>query len=127
MIWQKAITGWSKPEKNEPCSCPRSSPNIPCPEPMSSGAAPKAFMAGPPARTADLIVSRAFMPWPGVLELVKGNPEPQWRGRTAFARTPQESPDWEQAAQNWRIAGQYTYTASRTQRYLYALTAQDAL
>ena len=24
-----------------PCSCPRSSPNIPCPEPMSSGAAPK--------------------------------------------------------------------------------------
>ena len=33
----------------------------------------------------------------------------------------------EQAAQNWRIAGQYTYTASRTQRYLYALTAQDAL
>jgi len=39
----------------------------------------------------------------------------------------QESPDWEQAAQNWRIAGQYTYAASRTQRYLYALTAQDAL
>ena len=39
MIWQEG--GWSKPEKNEPCSCPRSSPNIPCPEPMSSGAAPK--------------------------------------------------------------------------------------
>ena len=33
----------------------------------------EAFMAGPPARTADLIVSRAFMPWPD---------------RTAFARTP---------------------------------------
>ena len=29
----------------------------------------EAFMAGPPARTADLIVSRAFMPWPGVLDL----------------------------------------------------------
>ena len=38
----------------------------------------EAFMAGPPARTADLIVSRAFMP----------QPESQWRGRTAFARTP---------------------------------------
>ena len=36
----------------------------------------EAFMAGPPARTADLIVSRAFMPWPGVLELVKGNLNP---------------------------------------------------
>ena len=47
----------------------------------------EAFMAGPPARTADLIVSRAFMPWPGVLELVKGNLNPNG-GRTAFARTP---------------------------------------
>ena len=77
----------------------------------------EAFMAGPPARTADLIVSRAFMPWPGVLELVV----------LLLRERLQESPDWEQAAQNWRIAGQYTYTASRTQRYLYALTAQDAL
>lgn len=33
----------------------------------------------------------------------------------------------EQAAKKWRIAGQYAYTASRTQRYLYALTAHGAL
>lgn len=48
----------------------------------------EAFMAGPPARTADLIVSRAFMPWPGVLELVKGNLNPNGVVDTAFARTP---------------------------------------
>ena len=87
----------------------------------------EAFMAGPPARTADLIVSRAFMPWPGVLELVKGNLNPNGVIVLLLRERLQESPDWEQAAQNWRIAGQYTYTASRTQRYLYALTAQDAL
>lgn len=87
----------------------------------------EAFMAGPPARTADLIVSRAFMPWPGVLELVKGNLNPNGVVVLLLRERLQESPDWEQAAQNWRIAGQYTYTASRTQRYLYALTAQDAL
>ena len=82
----------------------------------------EAFMAGPPARTADLIVSRAFMPWPGVLELVKGNLNPNGVVVLLLRERLQESPDWEQAAQNWRIAGQYTYTASRTQRYLYALT-----
>ena len=87
----------------------------------------EAFMAGPPARTADLIVSRAIMPWPGVLELVKGNLNPNGVVVLLLRERLQESPDWEQAAQNWRIAGQYTYTASRTQRYLYALTAQDAL
>lgn len=80
----------------------------------------EAFMAGPPARTADLIVSRAFMPWPGVLELVKGNLNPNGVVVLLLRERLQESPDWEQAAQNWRIAGQYTYTASRTQRYLYA-------
>ena len=47
----------------------------------------EAFMAGPPARTADLIVSRAFMPWPGSGTRQR-QPEPQWRDRTAFARTP---------------------------------------
>lgn len=94
---------------------------------MSSRGRAEAFMAGPPARTADLIVSRAFMPWPGVLELVKGNLNPNGVIVLLLRERLQESPDWEQAAQNWRIAGQYTYTASRTQRYLYALTAQDAL
>ena len=69
----------------------------------------------------------AFMPWPGVLELVKGNLNPNGVVVLLLRERLQESPDWEQAAQNWRIAGQYTYTASRTRRYLYALTAQDAL
>ena len=93
---------------------------------MSSGAAPSVY--GRTART-----DSGSHRQPGVYAVARRSgtrqrqPESQWRGRTAFARTPQESPDWEQAAQNWRIAGQYTYTASRTQRYLYALTAQDAL
>lgn len=87
----------------------------------------EAFMAGPPARTADLIVSRAFMPWPSVLGLVKDNVNPNGVVVLLLRERLQESPDWEQAAREWRIAGQYAYTASRTQRYLYALTAQDAL
>ena len=93
---------------------------------MSSGAAPKLY--GRTART-----DSGSHRQPGVYAVARRSgtrqrqPESQWRGRTAFARTLQESPDWEQAAQNWRIAGQYTYTASRTRRYLYALTAQDAL
>lgn len=85
------------------------------------------FMAGPPARTADLVVSRAFMPWPGVLELVKGSLNPNGVAVLLLRDRLQESPDWEQAAKKWRIAGQYAYTASRTQRYLYALTAHGAL
>ena len=84
-------------------------------------------MAGPPARSADLVVSRAFMPWPGVLELVKGSLNPNGVAVLLLRDRLQESPDWEQAAKKWRIAGQYAYTASRTQRYLYALTAHGAL
>lgn len=87
----------------------------------------EAFMAGPPPRTADLVVSRAFMPWPGVLDLVKGNLTPNGVVVLLLRERLQESPDWEQAAQEWRIAGQYAYTASRTHRYLYALTDQNAL
>ena len=41
MIWQEGDYWMVEARENEPCSCPRSSPNIPCPEPMSSGAAPK--------------------------------------------------------------------------------------
>ena len=87
----------------------------------------EAFMAGPPARTADLIVSRAFMPWPDVLELVKNNLTPNGVVVLLLRERLQESSGWEQAAQEWRIAGQYEYTASRTHRYLYALAAQNAL
>ena len=95
---------------------------------MSSGAAPKRLWPDRPhGQRISISLSRAFMPWPGVLELVKGNLNPNGVIVLLLRERLQESPDWEQAAQNWRIAGQYTYTASRTQRYLYALTAQDAL
>lgn len=67
------------------------------------------------------------MPWPGVLELVKGSLNPNGVAVLLLRDRLQESPDWEQAAKKWRIAGQYAYTASRTQRYLYALTAHGAL
>ncbi len=86
----------------------------------------EAFMAGPPARTADLVVSRAFMPWPDVVELVKGNLNPNGVVVLLLRERLQESAAWEQAAREWAISGQYGYTVSRTQRYLYALTARNA-
>ena len=92
---------------------------------MSSGAAPKRLWPDRPH--GQRISSSAGRLWPGVLELVKGNLNPNGVVVLLLRERLQESPDWEQAAQNWRIAGQYTYTASRTRRYLYALTAQDAL
>lgn len=104
MIWQEGDYWMVEARENEPCSCPRSSPNIPCRNPCLPG--PRRSVYGrTAARTADLIVSRAFMPWPGVLELVKGNLTPNGVIVLLLRERLQESPDWEQAAQNWRIAG----------------------
>lgn len=79
-------------------------------------------MAGPPARTADLVVSRAFMPWPKVLELVQDHLNPGGVVVLLLRERLQDSPDWEQAAQRWRLIAESDYPVARTRRFLFALT-----
>ena len=86
----------------------------------------EAFMAGPPVRTADLVVSRAFMPWPGVLELVRDNLNPGGVVVLLLREQLRDAPEWEQAARAWRLVAEYGYTVSGTQRHLFALSPQDA-
>ena len=85
----------------------------------------EAFMAGPPARTADLVVSRAFMPWPKVLELVREALTPAGTVVLLIREPLETALDWEQAALDWNITAQQSYTAARTQRFLFALTRRN--
>lgn len=80
------------------------------------------FMAGPPARTADLVVSRAFMPWPDVLNLVQDHLAPGGTVVLLLRTPPDTSPEWEAAAQHWTISGRYAYTVARTERFFFALS-----
>ena len=74
------------------------------------------FMAGPPPRTADLIVSRAFMPWPDLLSLVDNNLNPSGIV-VLLLRAPLET----QELSGWKPLASLVYPAKTTQRYLIAL------
>ncbi len=86
----------------------------------------ESFMAGPPERTADLVVSRAFMPWPKVLELVRNNLKPNGTVVLLLREALSDSPDWETATSQWKITGESSYMVSRTRRFLFALTQTAA-
>nr|WP_294515439.1 16S rRNA (guanine(527)-N(7))-methyltransferase RsmG [uncultured Bilophila sp.] len=86
----------------------------------------EAFMAGPPARTADLVVSRAFMPWPKVLELVQDQLTPEGVVVLLLRERLQDSPDWEQAVRHWRLFAASDYPVARTKRFLFALSRHNA-
>ena len=83
-------------------------------------------MAGPPARTADLVVSRAFMPWPRVLELVQDQLTPEGVVVLLLRERLQDSPDWEQAVRHWRLIAASDYPVARTKRFLFALSRHNA-
>lgn len=74
------------------------------------------FMAGPPLRTADLMVSRAFMPWRDVLDLVR--PRLAADGRVVFLL--RESLD-ESPCAGWRRVGLHSYRVGSDTRFLCAL------
>lgn len=84
----------------------------------------EAFMAGPPARQADLVVSRAFMPWPGVLRLVRANLKPQGSVILLLREELPTLPEWEQASAQWEIASAHSYTTGGKRRSFWALRAR---
>ena len=74
------------------------------------------FMAGPPPRTADLVVSRAFMPWRDVLALVR--PRLAADGRVVFLL---KEPLDELPCAGWRWVGLHDYKVGAATRFLCAL------
>lgn len=76
----------------------------------------EAFMAGPPPRIADIVISRAFMPWPKVLELVREHLAPNALVvlllREAFSSVD---------SGGWNIVGRHTYTVGQSKRHFCAL------
>lgn len=81
----------------------------------------EAFMAGPPRRTADLVISRAFMPWPQVLRLVKDSLNPGARVVLLLRENLPSLSEWEQEAPGWTLAASQTYTVGGTKRFSAAL------
>ena len=81
----------------------------------------EAFMSGPPPRTADLVVSRAFMPWPDVLALVRDSLRPQGQVILLLRERLHEAPAWVSTAETWSIRAEQAYTVGTTTRYLFAL------
>lgn len=79
------------------------------------------FMAGPPRRTADLVVSRAFMPWPQVLRLVKDHLNPGARVVLLLREALPSLSQWEQEAPGWTLVASKAYTVGGTRRFFAAL------
>lgn len=80
----------------------------------------EAFMAGPPPRTADLVVSRAFMPWRDVLGLVRGNLAP---GALVVMLLREELA--ERPCPGWIRTAASAYQVEGTSRFFCALTPED--
>lgn len=87
----------------------------------------EAFMAGPPPRLADLVVSRAFMPWPDVLGLVRENLKPQGIVVLLLREELPTLPQWEQAAALWEIAASQSYTVGGKRRSFWALRVRQGV
>lgn len=66
------------------------------------------------AGSADLIVSRAFMPWRNMLEFIKNTLAPD--GKAVFLTL---SPMPDDTPPEWRKAGEKAYTAAGKQRYFW--------
>ncbi len=81
----------------------------------------EAFMAGPPRRTADLVVSRAFMPWPDVLELVRSSLNPGGVVILLLREDVQQDPFWAQASAGWSSLAVTGYEVGKVRRFLCAL------
>lgn len=76
----------------------------------------EAFMAGPPPRKADLVVSRAFMPWRDVLALVRHGLARD--GRVVFLL---KEPLAESPCPGWRRTAQRSYAVGGDTRFVCAL------
>lgn len=68
------------------------------------------------AGQADLIVSRAFMPWPDMLDFIKAALAPG--GKVVFLTL---APLSDGLPQGWRQAGEKSYTAAGKRRYFWCL------
>lgn len=77
----------------------------------------EAFMAGQPP--AHLVVSRAFLPWEKVLDMVAPHMEPQ--GYAVFLTL---APAPEQPPPGWTVAGEKRYSIEQGVRYFWALQKQ---
>ncbi len=84
----------------------------------------ESFMAGPPSRQADLVVSRAFMPWPDVLRLVRANLKPEGTVILLLREELPTLPEWGQAAAHWEITSSQSYAVGGKQRSFWALRAR---
>lgn len=81
----------------------------------------EAFMAGPPRRTADLVVSRAFMPWPDVLTLVRSSLNPGGVVILLLREDVRQAPLWIQQTETWNFLATTSYEAGPVKRFLCAL------
>lgn len=81
----------------------------------------EAFMAGPPKRTADLVVSRAFMPWPEVLELVHDSMNPGGVVILLLREDVRQDPGWQEASKTWSLLACRSYEVGPVRRFLLAL------
>ena len=81
----------------------------------------EAFMAGPPERSADLVISRAFMPWPSVLQLVHSALNPQGVVILLLREDVRHDPLWNQTSENWALLATSVYEVGTVHRYLCAL------
>ncbi len=82
----------------------------------------EAFMAGPPPRTADLIISRAFMPWPALLQLVRSVLRPGGTIILLLREDIRHMPLWPQTARLWSLSASTAYAVASHTRYLCALS-----
>lgn len=81
----------------------------------------EAFMAGPPQRTADLVVSRAFMPWPAVLDMVRSSLNPGGVVILLLREDVRQDPLWPQQTKIWNLLATTSYEAGSVRRFLCAL------
>lgn len=95
---------------------------IPLPETHVFRGRVESFMAGPPPRKADLIMSRAFMPWPEVLTLVQHNLNPQGVVILLARELVLKELEREAQARNWTLKAASEYRVGQTRRMFCALS-----
>ena len=93
-----------------------------CPLPRTKALRARVEDFFPKAGKADLIVSRAFMPWRELLPLVRPWLAPA--GKVVFMAltpAPEASDDGNGLPPQWRVAAQHAYTVPGQQRWFWAL------
>lgn len=121
MLWQQGTYWMVEAREKRALFLSTVLARFPLPETQVFRGRAETFMAGPPPRTADLVVSRAFMPWPSVLQLTRSGLNSGGVVILLLREDVRQSRLWEKAATDWCLLSTRSYRVGLIDRYLCAL------